>query len=84
MGSGRDGQLLPHLDFVGIVESVGLGNVQVPVGIAVKVFADLRQIVARLDRVNLVAGNDLNVMLEVGETGIHGLDTVPDAVLAGF
>jgi len=72
------------MDLVRISEAVGLGDFHVLVGIAVEVLADLRKIIAGLHGIGLSAGDDLNIVFEVGEAGVDGLDAVPDAVLAGF
>src|SRR5271165_4624322 len=79
-----NGQLLSGPDFVGVGEAVGVGNVHVLVGVAIGILADLRKVVARLHDIYLLSGNNLNVVLEVSEAGINGLDAVPDTVLAGF
>src|SRR5271166_6267304 len=80
----RNGQLLSGPDFVEVGEAVGLGNVHVLVGVAIEILADFRKVVAGLHDIYLLSGNDLDVVLEVGEAGIDRLDAVPDAVLAGF
>ena len=50
LGCGNN-KLLPSLDFVGIVNVVRLGDGHVLIRIAVKLLADLREIVTRLNGV---------------------------------
>src|SRR5918993_4096609 len=53
----RDDELLPDLYFVGVAQlaAVGVEDAHVLVRVAVELFADLRERVARLDRVALAA-----------------------------
>jgi hypothetical protein len=48
------------------------------------VLADLGQVVAGLHGVVLGACFGFDVVLQVGEGWVYGLDSVPDAVLAGL
>src|SRR5689334_24063363 len=75
-------QFLPDLDLVGILQIIRFGDSGILVGIAVKMLADFRKIVARLHRVALVARMHLDVVLEVSEVWIDRFDRIPDTVLA--
>src|ERR1700730_7639459 len=84
LSSGWNDQFLADLDLVGIVQVVGFGDGQVFVGVAVEMFADLGQVVARLHGVILRTLVGLDVMFQVGKRWIDSLNRIPDAVFAGF
>ena len=77
-------KFLADFDLVGVLEIIGLGDGHVFVGVAVEVLADLGQVVAGLHGVVLGACFGFDVVLQVGEGWVYGLDSVPDAVLAGL
>ncbi len=76
--------MLPRFDLVRIVELISLNNLGVLVGIAVELLADLRQRIARTDRVSLRPLTNLDVALQIRKIRINCLDRVPDAILAGL
>src|SRR6185295_4823441 len=79
-----DYQFLADLDLVGIFQVVGLGDDWIFVGVTVEMLADLGQVVAGLHGIILGARLGFDVMFQVGEGWIDGLNGIPDAVFAGL
>ena len=72
--------MLAGLDFVGVVDAVGLGDLGVFVGVVVEEFADLGEVVAGLDGVELLGAAGVgDLVMEVGVGGIGLFDGVPYA-----
>lgn len=74
--------MLPHFDFVRILDVVCLDYLKILIRITVEALADLGQVVARLYRIGLVVLTELDVVLQVSKVGIDCLDRIPDAILA--